>query len=118
MGEQRQLRGQGRVGWLSALGLGLTLLLGMAGAVTALGDLAFGIAAAWGLLWVWFWSALSPLIWVGSVTDFVDRIRVLIGRSGEDVGGVATILMVVVVWAFAAEGVRVIRAAARLVVGR
>ncbi|MFA4898094.1 MAG: hypothetical protein WC563_01085 [Brevundimonas sp.] len=86
--------------------------------VTALGDLAFGIAAAWGLLWVWFWSALSPLIWVGSVTDFVDRIRVLIGRSGDDVGGVATILMVVVVWAFAAEVVRVIRAAARLVVGR
>lgn len=86
--------------------------------LTALGDLAFGIAAAWGLLWVWFWSALSPLIWVGSVTDFVDRIRVLIGRSGEDVGGVATILMVVVVWAFAAEVVRVIRAAARLVVGR
>ena len=86
--------------------------------VTALGDLAFGIAAAWGLLWVWFWSALSPLIWVGSVTEFVDRIRVLIGRSGEDVGGVATILMVVVVWAFAAEVVRVIRAAARLVVGR
>ena len=86
--------------------------------VTALGDLAFGIAAAWGLLWVWFWSALSQLIWVGSVTDFVDRIRVLIGRSGDDVGGVATILMVVVVWAFAAEVVRVIRAAARLVVGR
>ncbi|SDQ70454.1 hypothetical protein SAMN02787020_1712 [Brevundimonas sp. 374] len=86
--------------------------------VTALGDLAFGIAAALGLLWVWFWSALSPLIWVGSVTDFVDRIRVLIGRSGDDVGGVATILMVVVVWAFAAEVVRVIRAAARLVVGR
>ena len=86
--------------------------------LTALGDLAFGIAAAWGLLWVWFWSALSPVIWVGSVTDFVDRIRVLIGRSGEDVGGMATILMVVVVWAFAAEAVRVIRAAARLVVGR
>ena len=86
--------------------------------VTALGDLAFGIAAAWGLLWVWFWSALSPLIWVGTVTDFVERVRMLIGRSGEDVGGVATILMVVVVWAFAAEVVRVIRAAARLVVGR
>ncbi|MFA4939380.1 hypothetical protein [Brevundimonas sp.] len=86
--------------------------------VTALGDLAFGIAAAWGLLWVWFWSALSPLIWVGTVTEFVERVRVLIGRSGEDVGGVATILMVVVVWAFAAEAVRVVRAAARLVVGR
>lgn len=86
--------------------------------LTALGDLAFGIAAGWGLLWVWFWSALSPLIWVGSVTDFVERVRVLIGRSGEDVGGVATILMVVVVWAFAAEVVRVVRAAARLVAGR
>ncbi|WP_240612127.1 hypothetical protein [Brevundimonas vesicularis] len=86
--------------------------------VTALGDLAFGVAAAWGLLWVWFWSALSPLIWVGSITDVVDRVRVLIGRSGDDAGGVATILMVVVVWAFAAEVVRVIRAAARLVVGR
>ena len=86
--------------------------------LTALGDLAFGIAASWGLLWVWFWSALSPVIWVGSVTDFVDRIRVLIGRSGDDAGGVATILMVVVVWAFAAEVVRIIRAAARLVVGR
>lgn len=84
--------------------------------LTALGDLAFGIAAAWGLLWVWFWSALSPLIWVGSVTDFVERVRVLF--HGADDGGAATILMVVVVWAFAAEGVRVIRAAARLVVGR
>ena len=44
-GEPRlRLRGQGRVGWLSALGLGLTLLLGMAGAVTALGDLLFAPA--------------------------------------------------------------------------
>lgn len=36
-----RLRGQGRVLALSALGLGLTLILGMAGAVTALGDLLF-----------------------------------------------------------------------------
>lgn len=44
-GEPRlRLRGQGRVGWLSAIGLGLTLLLGMAGAVTALGDLLFAPA--------------------------------------------------------------------------
>ena len=109
------------VALFAACRIGFDLLRAASGGnvrVTALGDLAFGIAAAWGLLWVWFWSALSPLIWVGSVTDFVDRIRVLIGRSGDDVGGVATILMVVVVWAFAAEVVRVIRAAARLVVGR
>ena len=109
------------VALFAACRIGFDLLRAASGGnvrVTALGDLAFGIAAAWGLLWVWFWSALSPLIWVGSVTDFVDRIRVLIGRSGDDVGGVATILMVVVVWAFAAEVVRVIRATARLVVGR
>ena len=44
-GEPRlRLRGQGKAGWLSALGLGLTLLLGMAGAVTALGDLLFAPA--------------------------------------------------------------------------
>ncbi|MFC4637626.1 COX15/CtaA family protein [Deinococcus hohokamensis] len=36
-----RLRGQGRAGGLGALGLGLLLLLGMAGAVTALGDLLF-----------------------------------------------------------------------------
>lgn len=36
-----RLRGQGRVGSLSFIGLGLLLLLGMAGAVTALGDLLF-----------------------------------------------------------------------------
>ena len=72
----------------------------------------------WAITWSWRISSLSPLIWVGTVTDFVERVRVLIGRSGEDVGGVATILMVVVVWAFAAEVVRVVRAAARLVVGR
>lgn len=36
-----RLRGQGRVGLLSYLGLALMLLMGMAGAVTALGDLLF-----------------------------------------------------------------------------
>lgn len=39
-----RLRGQGRVLLLSVLGLGLTLILGMAGAVTALGDLLFAPA--------------------------------------------------------------------------
>lgn len=39
-----RLRGQGRTLGLIALGLGLTLLLGMAGAVTALGDLLFAPA--------------------------------------------------------------------------
>jgi hypothetical protein len=86
--------------------------------VTALGDLAFGVAAAWGVLWVWFWSALSPLIWVGTVTEFVERVRLVLDRTHEDGGGLATILMVTVVWIFAAEVVRVVRAAARLVVGR
>ena len=86
--------------------------------LTALGDMAFGGAAAWGVLWIWFWSPLTPVIWVGSITDFIERVQVLFHRSGGDVGGLATILMVVVVWAFAAEVARVIRAAARLVVGR
>ena len=86
--------------------------------LTALGDMAFGIAAAWGVLWVWFWSALSPLIWVGTVTEFVERVRMMFDGSGDHVGGLATILMLVVVWTFAAEVVRVIRAAARLIVGR
>ena len=36
-----RLRGQGLLGWLSAAALALMLLLGMAGAVTALGDLLF-----------------------------------------------------------------------------
>lgn len=40
-GPRLRLRGQGRVGWAIALGLGALLLLGMAGAVTALGDLLF-----------------------------------------------------------------------------
>lgn len=39
-----RLRGQGRVWTLSLIGLVLTLLLGMAGAVTALGDLLFAPA--------------------------------------------------------------------------
>lgn len=44
-GEPRlRLRGQGLVGSLSWLGLGLTLLMAMAGAVTALGDLLFAPA--------------------------------------------------------------------------
>jgi hypothetical protein len=86
--------------------------------LTALGDLAFGAAAAWGLLWIWFWSPLTPVIWVGTITDFIDRVLALFQRTGADVGGVATILMVVAVWAFAAEVVRVTRAAQRLIVGR
>jgi hypothetical protein len=86
--------------------------------LTALGDMAFGGAAAWGVLWIWFWSPLTPVIWVGTITDFIERVQALFHRSGGDFGGLATILMVVVVWAFAAEVARVIRAAARLVVGR
>lgn len=86
--------------------------------LTALGDMAFGIAAAWGVLWIWFWSALSPIVWVGTATEFVERVRRLLDGSGDHVGGLAAILMIVVVWAFAAEVVRVVRAAARLIVGR
>ncbi len=85
--------------------------------LTALGDLAFGAAAAWGIMWIWLWSALSPIIWVGTITEFVDRVQGLFDRS-SDVDGLATILMIVVVWAFAAEIVRMVRAAARLAVGR
>ena len=85
--------------------------------LTALGDLAFGAAAAWGLLWIWLWSSLSPVIWVGTVTEFVARVQALFQRD-DPVGGLATILMVVVVWAFVAEVARMVRAAARLVVGR
>ncbi|WP_292134816.1 hypothetical protein [Brevundimonas sp.] len=86
--------------------------------LTALGDLAFGAAAAWGVLWIWFWSPLSPVIWVGTVTDFLDRVRGLFDRADGEVGGVAAILMVVVVWAFLAELARMVRAAGRLAVGR
>ena len=86
--------------------------------LTALGDLVFGAAAAWGVLWIWFWSPLSPVIWVGTVTDFLERVRGLFDRADGDVGGVAAILMVVVVWAFLAELARMVRAAGRLAVGR
>ncbi|GAA5514539.1 heme A synthase [Deinococcus carri] len=48
-----RLRGQGRTLGLLALGLGLTLLLGMAGAVTALGDLLFAPAPGTPLDTVW-----------------------------------------------------------------
>ncbi|WP_425148493.1 COX15/CtaA family protein [Deinococcus sp.] len=40
-GPRLRMRGQGALGWLAGLGLLLMLLLGMAGAVTALGDLLF-----------------------------------------------------------------------------
>ncbi|WP_102125793.1 COX15/CtaA family protein [Deinococcus planocerae] len=43
-GPRLRLRGQGRALGLTVLGLGLTLVLGMAGAVTALGDLLFSPA--------------------------------------------------------------------------
>ena len=86
--------------------------------LTALGDLAFGAAAAWGVLWIWFWSPLSPVIWVGTVTEFLDRVRGLFDRADGDVGGLAAILMVVVVWAFLAEVARMVRAAGRLATGR
>lgn len=86
--------------------------------LTALGDLAFGAAAAWGVLWIWFWSALSPVIWVGTVTEFIQRVSRLFDRADGDAGGLATILMVVVVWAFLAEIARMVRAAGRLAVGR
>ena len=85
--------------------------------LTALGDILFGLAAAWGVLWVWFWSALSPVVWVGTATAFFERVRLLFERDGDHAGGVATILMVVVVWAFAVEVARIVRAVARLIVG-
>jgi hypothetical protein len=86
--------------------------------LTALGDMAFGAAAAWGVAWLWFWSPLSPVIWVGTVTEFAERARALFHRSAEDGGGLAAILMIVVVWAFLAEIWRILQAAGRLVVGR
>ena len=85
--------------------------------LTAAGDILFGLAAAWGVLWVWFWSTLSPVIWVGTATDFYQRVRLLFERDGDHVGGLATILMVVVVWAFAVEVARIVGASARLIVG-
>jgi hypothetical protein len=86
--------------------------------LTALGDIGFGAAAAWGLLWLWFWSPLSPLIWVPTATAFVARVRSLFDPAAGDGGELATILMIIVVWAFAAEVLRILRALGRLVVGR
>ena len=40
-GPRLRLKGQGALGWLAGVGLVLMLILGMAGAVTALGDLLF-----------------------------------------------------------------------------
>jgi len=86
--------------------------------VTGLGDMAFGAAAAWGVLWLWFWSPLTPVIWVGSVADFAERVQTLFARNSDHVGGLAVILMIVVVWAFAAEIARIVRGAIRLTLGR
>ena len=100
--------------------IGFDLMRVIAGAnarLTAAGDILFGLAAAWGVLWIWFWSALSPVIWVGTATAFFERIRILIDRSGGQEASLATILMVVVVWAFAVEVARIVRAGARLAAG-
>ena len=86
--------------------------------LTALGDMAFGAAAAWGVAWLWFWSPLTPVIWVGTVTEFAERARALFHPTADDAGGLAAILMIIVVWAFLAEIWRILRAAGRLVVGR
>ncbi|EYB67532.1 cytochrome oxidase assembly [Deinococcus phoenicis] len=64
-----RLRGQGRTLGLILLGLGLTLLLGMAGAVTALGDLLFAPAPG------------TPLDTVrrdfGSAAGLIENLRVI-----------------------------------------
>jgi hypothetical protein len=86
--------------------------------LTAVGDISFGAAAAWGLLWLWFWSPLSPVIWVGTTTDFFDRVRSLFDRTGDHGGELATLLMIIVVWAFVGEVWRVLRGVGRMIVGR
>ena len=85
--------------------------------LTAVGDMVFGAAAAWGALWLWFWSPLSPLIWVATPTEFVDRV-VRIFDGVHDYEGLPTILMIIVVWSFISEALRVVRASGRLVAGR
>ncbi len=85
--------------------------------LTALGDLVFGAAAAWGVLWIWLWSALSPVIWVPTVTEGVARVERLF-HGAHDHQGLATILMILVVSVFLAEAARMVQAAARLAVGR
>ena len=86
--------------------------------LTALGDIGFGAAAAWGLLWLWFWSPLTPVIWVGTVTEFAERLQSTFHRTTGDGGALAAILMLIVVWAFLGEIWRILRAAGRLVAGR
>lgn len=95
----------------------MRVALGGNARLTAAGDILFGLAAASGVLWIWFWSPLSPVIWVGTATEFFERIRILFDRSGGREASLATILMVVVVWAFAVEVARIVRAGARLAVG-
>ena len=82
---------------------------------TALGDLAFGAASAWASWWLFFWSPFSPLIRVATPAEFWQRVADMFSHGGFPV---ATILMVGVVWAFIAEVFRMIRALARLAVGR
>ena len=82
---------------------------------TALGDLAFGAASAWASWWLFFWSPFSPLIRVATPAEFWQRVADMFSHGGFPV---ATILMIGVVWAFVAEVFRMIRALARLVVGR
>ena len=86
--------------------------------LTAVGDISFGAAAAWGLSWLWFWSPLSPVIWVGTAIDFFDRVRSLFDRTGDHGGELATLLMIIVVWAFVGEVWRVLRGVGRMIVGR
>ena len=85
--------------------------------LTALGDMVFGAGTAWGALWLWFWSPLSPVIWVATPDEFIERVRGLFDRTAGDVGGLATILMIIVVWSFFAELFRIARGAWRLMAG-
>ena len=90
-------------------------ILGAPVRFTALGDLAFGAASAWAAWWLFFWSPFSPLIRVATPAEFWQRVADMFSQGGFPV---ATILMIGVVWAFVAEVFRMIRALARLVVGR
>lgn len=83
--------------------------------LTALGDILFGAAAAWGVWWLWMLSPISGPIRVDDVPAFVDRVQAMIHGGGW---APATWIMIGMTVALFIEGWRIVRALAELTTGK
>ncbi|KQS55463.1 hypothetical protein ASG17_05080 [Brevundimonas sp. Leaf363] len=93
----------------------LRVLTGSPVRLTALGDIGFAAATAWGVWWVWMWSPISGAIRVESIDQLVDRVQAVAQTGGWSL---AFVLMLCATFAFIAEVFRIIRALAELTTGQ